>query len=109
MEHTITLYPKKDMKKAELLKSYKLDKLDDVTVFIENRYFSFSYTSIQALKTEHREGYRYFGGLQCEYNRETQEYKNLENWLCEIAEKALGLYKEKGIIEISYTSNGKTE
>ena len=32
------------MKKAEILKNYRVDKLDDSTIFIQNRHFNFSYT-----------------------------------------------------------------
>ena len=74
------------MKKAEVLKRYRIDKLDDCTVFISNREFNFSYTSV---KPEYKDNHRYFGGLQCNYEENTIEYKNLENWLCEIAENTL--------------------
>jgi len=81
------------MKKSEMFKNYQLSKLDDVTVFIKSRDFSFSYTKADAvLKPELKEQYRYFGGLQCNEVRENE--KLLENWLCELAEKALNIRKD---------------
>jgi hypothetical protein len=78
------------MKKVEILKGYRLDKLDDSTVFIQNRHFNFSYTKADnVVKEEFKGQYRYFGGLQCQFHEDTIEYKNLENWLCELAENAL--------------------
>ena len=71
------------MKKAEILKRYKIEKLDDITVFISNRYFDFSYTKVNdVLKPEYRDKYRYFGGLQCPYHEGSPEYRDLEKWLC---------------------------
>lgn len=78
------------MKKADILKRYELNKIDDITVFIQNKHFSFAYTKADAiLKPELKGQYRYVGGLQSEYHDESPAYKQLENWLCEIAEKAL--------------------
>jgi hypothetical protein len=78
------------MKKVEILKGYRLDKLDDSTVFIQNKDFNFSYTKADnVVKEEFKGQYRYFGGLQCQFHEDTVEYKNLENWLCELAENAL--------------------
>lgn len=75
------------MKKTEILKQYSIDKLDETTVFIKNQYFSFSYTIADLIVKEEFKGkYKYFGGLQCAYMKDSQEYKNLEKWLCEIAE-----------------------
>jgi hypothetical protein len=66
------------MKKAEILKGYKLDKMDDSTVFIQNRHFNFSYTKADdVVKEEYKGQYKYFGGLQCEFHEDTAEYKNL--------------------------------
>lgn len=79
------------MRKEELLKSYTLNKLGN-TVFISNRQFNFSYTSADdVVKEEYKGKYRYFGGLQCSYHEDSQEYKNLERWLCEIAEQTLNI------------------
>lgn len=78
------------MKKAEILKGYRLDKLDDTTVFIQSKDFNFSYTKVDdVVKEEFKGQYRYFGGLQCQFHKDTIEYKNLEKWLCELAENAL--------------------
>ncbi len=78
------------MKKAEILNKYRIDKLGSNTVFIQNRYFNFSYTIADTVVKEEFKGqYRYFGGLQCEYEQGTEEYKNLEKWLCELAENTL--------------------
>jgi hypothetical protein len=75
------------MTKKETLKGYRVDKLDDSTVFISNRYFNFSYTIADSVvKDEYKGQYRYFGGLQCDYLKDSENYKNLEKWLFEIAE-----------------------
>jgi len=76
--------------KRELLKKYRVDKLDDKTVFISSKRFYFSYTIANSVvKEEYKNQYRYFGGLQCEFEEGTEEYKLLESWLCEIAEQIL--------------------
>lgn len=78
------------MKKKEILKNYRLSKLGENTVFIQNSHFNFSYTKADSIvKDEYKGQYRYFGGLQCNYHEDTEEYKNLEKWLCEIAESVL--------------------
>ena len=78
------------MKKVEILKGYRLDKLDNSTVFIQNKDFNFSYTKADdVVKEEFKGQYRYFGGLQCQFHEDTIEYKNLEKWLSELAENAL--------------------
>ena len=80
------------MKKAEILKRITIDKLDSDTVFMQNKFFSFAYTRANSVvKDEYKDKYRYFGGLQCEYQQESPEYKLLEDWLCEIAEKTLNI------------------
>lgn len=78
--------------KKELLKQFRIDKLGSDTVFITNRHFNFSYTIADAVvKDEYKGKYKYFGGLQCDYNESSEEYKNLEKWLIEIAEKILSV------------------
>lgn len=78
------------MKKKEILKSYKIDKLDDQTLFISNSHFQFSYTKADDIvKQEYKGLYKYFGGLQCNYSEDTENYKNLETWLIELADKIL--------------------
>ena len=78
------------MKKKEILKRYELNKLDDNTIFIQNKEFNFSYTKADSIvKDEFKGVYKYFGGLQCNFHEESNEYKILEKWLCEIAENNL--------------------
>lgn len=78
------------MKKEEILSKYRIDKVGNTTVFMQNKFFNFSYTIADSVvKDEYLGKYRYFGGLQCEYDESTEEYKNLEKWLCEIAEYIL--------------------
>ena len=78
------------MKKAEILKNLRIDKLGENTVFIQNRFFNFSYTIADTVvKDEYKGMHRYFGGLQSEYHEDSPEYKLLENWLCELADKVL--------------------
>ena len=78
------------MKKKDVLKRYELNKLDDNTVFIQSKEFNFSYTKADSIvKDEFKGQYKYFGGLQCGFNEESNEYKILEKWLCELAESNL--------------------
>lgn len=80
------------MKKSEILKNYSLTKLDETTVFIKSREFEFAFTKADSVvKDEFKGQYRYFGGLQCNYHKDSPEYKNLETWLCEIAEFVLNI------------------
>lgn len=74
------------MKKKEILKNLEINKIDN-TVFINNKHFQFSFTKADdVVKDEFKGQYRYFGGLQCNYDENSQEYKNLENYLCGISE-----------------------
>jgi hypothetical protein len=76
----------------EILKHYTLYKHNDISVFIKNEHFSFSYTSADSVCRHDLIGkYRYFGGLQCNYHNESQEYKELESVLCDIAEIILNI------------------
>jgi len=78
------------MKKQEVLKRFRIDKIGDDTIFIQNKFFNFSYTIADSVvKDEFKGQYRYFGGLQCDYDQNSEEYKNLEKWLIEIAERTL--------------------
>jgi hypothetical protein len=78
------------MTKKEVLKDYRLSKLGENTVFIQNNHFNFAYTKADSIvKDEYKGQYRYFGGLQSNYHEDSVEYKNLEKWLCEIAESVL--------------------
>jgi len=84
------------MKKNEIFKNYKLTKVDDKTVFIQNNHFDFSYTIADGVvKDEFKGLYRSFGGLQTNYNRDSEEHKNIEKWLCELAEMVLNVKYEK--------------
>lgn len=84
------------MKKNEILKDYTLNKMGNDTVFIRNKHFNFSYTiADNIVKDEYKGQYRYFGGLQCGFNENSIEYKNLENWLCKIAEFTLNVKNER--------------
>ncbi len=75
------------MKKIEILNNLTINKLDNETIFISNNHFNFSYTIVNTfVKDEFKNKYRYFGGLQCNYAKGSEKYKNLEKWLCEIAE-----------------------
>lgn len=79
------------MNHSELLKSYEINKLDENTVFIYNKHFNFSYTKADSVvKYEFKGQYKYFGGLQCRFEKDSQQYKRLESNLCEIAESVLG-------------------
>lgn len=81
----------------ELFKRYVLTKLDNETVHISSRdNFDFCYTIADAVvRKEYIVQYRYFGGLQCNYQEGTDEYKELEKRLCETAEFVLGIKWEK--------------
>lgn len=81
----------------ELFKRMHIDKLDDETVSIVGKDFNFSYTIADAVvKKEYLGQYRYFGGLQCNYKEDTDDYKQLEKRLCETAELILGIkYNER--------------
>ena len=75
------------MKKKEMLKNYRADRIDDQTVFIKNSHFLFSFTKADSVvKDEFKDQYKYFGGLQCNFKEGSEDYKNLEKWLIEIAE-----------------------
>lgn len=78
------------MKKREILENYRLDRIDDNTVFIQNRHFNFAYTKADhVVKDEFKGQYKYFGGLQSDYPEGSEDYKSLEGWLCDIAEMIL--------------------
>jgi hypothetical protein len=67
-----------------------IDKLDNVTVLITNKELSFSYTIADAVVKEEFKGkYKYLGGLQCNYDSESEMYNLLEQKLCLLAENVL--------------------
>lgn len=73
-----------------LLKRYTIDKLDNITVHIWNKQFQFSYTIADAVVKEEFKGkYNYFGGLQCNYESDSNLYKLLEEKLCSVAKSIL--------------------
>ena len=77
------------MEKKEILNSYELTKFNN-TISIKSKHFMFTYIPPNDIvKEEYKDQYRYFGGMQCNYEEDTEEYKQLEQWLCEIAEKIL--------------------
>lgn len=79
------------MKKKDILKNFTITKVDDNTVFIRSRDFDFAFTKADSVvKEEYKGKYKYFGGLQCAYRSESENYKNLEKWLVEIADIVLG-------------------
>lgn len=73
-----------------LLKRISIEKLDDVTVIIHSKSISFSFTLANAVcKDEFKDKYRYFGGLQCNYEVGSEMYILLEKRLCLVAESVL--------------------
>ena len=73
-----------------ILKRYNIYKLDNVTVHIYNKEFNFSYTIADSVvKDEFKGKYNYFGGLQCNYETDSELYKLFEKILVIIAEKIL--------------------
>lgn len=82
------------MKKSEYLNNLRIDKMGEHTVFIQNKYFNFSYTNPDLyIRDELKTQYRYFGGLQCEFDEDSEDYKRLENYLCGIAESIFNTVK----------------
>ena len=77
------------MTKAEYFKQFRIDVITN-TVFISSKHFQFTFTPADSLvKEEYIGKYRYIGGLQCDHDSESEEYKRLERWLCELAEQTL--------------------
>ena len=57
------------------------------SVFIFCDQFNWAYTPADAVvKTEYKGKYRYFGGLQSEYEENSDEYEDLEKQLLELSE-----------------------
>lgn len=78
------------MSVSDCLKKYLIRKFDDVSLSIEGDDFIFSYTVADAVvKEEYRGKYKYFGGLQCNYGRDTKEFVELEDSMCAIAQAVL--------------------
>lgn len=75
---------------SQLLKRISIEKLDNVTVIIHSKSISFSFTEANAVcKDEFKDEYKYFGGLQCNYEVGSEMYILLEKRLCYIAENVL--------------------
>lgn len=78
-----------NMNIQEYLKQIRIDVIKN-TVFINNKSFEFCYTPANdVVKDEFKDEYRYFGGLQCEFEPDSKDYITLENKLCDIAEDVL--------------------
>jgi len=74
------------MKKKDLFKNITITKRG-TTIFMNNNHISFSYTPANDIvKDEFKDKYRYFGGLQSNYHEDNEDHKNIEKWLCELAE-----------------------
>ena len=57
----------------QIIKRVSIDKLDDITVYIYNGHFSFMYTLADSvLKDEFKGKYEYVGGLQCNYENDSE-------------------------------------
>lgn len=75
--------------KAEILNNTRINVITN-TVFMFSPDFNFTYTPADDIvKDEYKGKYRYFGGLQCNYEQGSDEYKALENKLCDVAEAIL--------------------
>lgn len=73
-----------------LLKRYNIYKLDNITVSMYNKEFNFSYTIADAIVKEEFKGkYTYIGGLQCNYEVDSNLYRLLEEKLCSVAKSIL--------------------
>lgn len=69
------------------LYDFSVHVYDDITVFINGDGFDFMYTVADSVVKEKYKGkYRWIGGLSCNYEKNTEEYKELEGKLCRIAE-----------------------
>lgn len=80
-------------RRKELFYRYSIE-IWNGTVFITNRHFNFTYHQIPTPGN----GYGYYGGLQCDYEDNTEDYKWLRNELEMIAEKALKIRSQKKTI-----------
>lgn len=74
------------------LKRITIQKLDDVSIRIYGDDFDFDYQIADSIvKDEFKGKYDYFGGLQCNYEKNSAEFKYLELKLCIIAENVLSI------------------
>lgn len=74
------------MEREEVLKRYRIDKLED-TALISGEDFYFTYTTMDSVLKNNN---GYFSSLQSVYDSGSVEHEYLEKWLCEIAEMVLG-------------------
>jgi hypothetical protein len=66
--------------------NYTINKLDDKTVSIQNKEFSFIYNIADYyVKEEFKGKYEYLGGLQCNFEKGSTGYISLEKELSKIA------------------------
>jgi hypothetical protein len=73
--------------------NYDIQILTGETVIINCDRFMFSYTPADnVVKDEFKGQYKYFGGLQCEFEEASTSYKLLEERLCGIAQLALSVH-----------------
>lgn len=75
---------------ADLLKHYTVNKLDESTVMINNRKFSFMYTIADSVVKDDLKGfYTYIGGLQCGFDEGSELHTLLKTKLEVIAQYIL--------------------
>jgi hypothetical protein len=74
----------------QIIKRVTIDKLDNVTVSIYNGHFNFMYTIADSVvKDEFKGKYEYIGGLQCNYENDSEMYNSLEKELRGLAKRIL--------------------
>ena len=84
------------MTKDDYLKNLNISVGPGKTVFINGKkLFDFTYTALPpTCDAQLISKYRYFGGLQCNLEEGSPDYKVLEGWLCDIAEMILKFTKQ---------------
>ena len=77
-------------KMREMFEQFHIDVMG-TTVMAHGKEFDFFYTPAddKIIKPEYQGTFRYFGGLQCGYDSDSHEYRQLENRLCDLAEAVL--------------------
>lgn len=71
------------------------------SIHIKGEAFYFSYTPADdVVKPEYKGKYRYFGGLQSEYEEGSKNYEELHEALCQIAEKILDEFYELKFMQL---------
>ena len=74
------------MKKFEI--TYLGEQVPSVHIKSANFYFSYT-PADDVVKPELKGKFRYFGGLQCMYEKDSDEYNRLESMLCDISENII--------------------